>query len=99
MAGHALAQQVQLALSFGDVPLAAIKFLQTRVHRFPKPFDFRSQIRDLKVEAKCLQSITPALCILSDNRALGRDLRQALSFAEVDLLPEAGARVPARVTR
>src|SRR2546426_1135462 len=99
VAGHALAQQVQLTLAFGDVPLAAIEFLETPVHSFPKAFDLLSQIRALKVEAKRFQSVTPALCILSNGRALLRALRQALGFAEVDLSSETSARVPARVTK
>ena len=97
VAGDALAQQIQLALTFGDVPLATIQFLQAPVHSFPEAFDLLSQIRALKVEAKRIQRVTPALCILSNDGARLRALRQTLGFAEVDLLPETGAHVPAGV--
>ena len=46
VARDALAQQVQLALAFGDVPLAALEFLQTPVHGVPNALDLPSQIRD-----------------------------------------------------
>ena len=70
VARNALAKQVQLALTFGDVPLAPLEFLQALVHSFPNAFDLLPQIRALKVKAKRLQVVTPALCILSDDRAL-----------------------------
>ena len=97
VAGDALSQQIQLALTFSNLPLTPIQFLQTPVHSIPKAFDLLSQIGRLKVEANRLQGVTPALCILSNDGAPLRALRQTLGFAEVDLLPETGAHVSAGV--
>src|SRR5687768_1679922 len=77
---------------------APIEFLETLVHGFPNLLDLASKIRALKIEAKGLQSVTPALCVPSNDRASRRPLPQALTFAKVDLLPETGAHVPARIT-
>ena len=97
MAGYALAQQVQLALTLGNVPLAAIEFLQTLVNSFADALDLLPQVRALKVEPKRLQSVAPARRIPSNDRTLGGALRQALVFAEVNLLAETSAHVPARI--
>ena len=67
--------------------LASIELLEPPVNGFTNAVDLLSQIRALKVEPKRLQSIAPALGVLSNDRALRRPLRQALRFAEVDLLP------------
>ena len=95
--GNALAQQVQLALAFRHVSFAAIEFLEAPMHSFSQALNLLSEIRALKVEAKRLQSVTPALCILSHDRALWRTLSEALGFAEIDLLAETGAHVPAGI--
>jgi hypothetical protein len=97
--GNALAQQVQLALAFRHVLFAAIEFLEAPMHSFPQALNFLSEIRAVKVETKRLQSVTPALRILSHDRAIWCTLCQALGFAEIDLLAETGAHVPAGIAR
>ena len=52
----------------------------------------------MKVGAKRLELIAPALGVLADDRHRGRALRQALVFVEIDLLSQTCARVAAGVS-
>ena len=90
-------KQVQLALAFGDVSLAALELLQTAVDDVAQVLDLPSEICALKVEAKRLQ-ISPQLSASFPTTDALRALRQTLALAEVDLLSETGARVAARIT-
>ena len=94
----ALAQQVQLALTFGHQSLAAIHVLQPPVHDVAQTLDFPTQTAALKVGAKRLELVAPALRVLANDGALCRALSQALAFAEIDLLSQAGARIAAGVS-
>ena len=78
--------------------LATIELLETPVRGFPKMLNLLSEICSLKIQSKRFQNVPPALCILSNDRALVRALPQALGFAEVDLPSETSAHVPARIT-
>ena len=60
MTGDALAQQVQLALTLGDVSFAAVQLLQPPVHRVAKVLDFLSEVGALKVGAKRFELVAPA---------------------------------------
>ena len=68
------------------------------VHHLTEFFDLPPHVRTLKVGPKCLQVVTPAGSILPNDRALFRALSDTLGFAEIDLLSETGAHVPARVS-
>ena len=63
--GNALAQQVQFALTFGQVSFAALELLEPPVHDLPEVFDFLPKIGALKVEPKRLQLVTPAVSVLA----------------------------------
>src|SRR5438094_9438394 len=67
------------------------------VHHLTEFFDLSPHVRTLKVGPKCLQVVTPAGSILPNDRALFRALSDTLGFAEIDLLSETGAHVPARI--
>jgi hypothetical protein len=97
VARNALAKQVQLALTFSNVPLAALEFLHTLVNSFSDSFDLLPKVRALKVDPKRLQSVAPTRSIFSNDRTLQSALRPALALAEVNLLSENGAHVPARI--
>jgi hypothetical protein len=56
------------------MPFAPIEFLETPVHGFSDALDLSSKIRALKVEAKGLHRVAPALCVPSNDRALRRAL-------------------------
>ena len=99
VARNAFAQQIQLALTLRHVPLTALEFLQALVNSFPDVFDLLPQIRALKVDAKRLERVAPTRRVLSNDRALRGALRQTLAFAEVNLLAETRAHVPARIAR
>jgi hypothetical protein len=63
----ALAQQVELALASLHESLAAIDFLETPMHGFPKSLDLLPKICDLKIEPQFLEVVAPALCISSND--------------------------------
>ena len=67
------------------------------VHHLTEFFDLPPHVRTLKVGPKCLQVVTPAGSILPNDRALFRALSDTLGFAEIDLLSETSAHVPARI--
>src|SRR5438093_13736837 len=67
------------------------------VHHLTEFFDLPPHVRTVKVGPKCLHVVTPAGSILPNDRALFRALSDTLGFAEIDLLSETGAHVPARI--
>ena len=98
MTGDALAQQVQFPLAFGDESFSALQVLEAPVHGLAKTFDLAAKASALEVCAQCLEFVTPAVGVLSDDRTFRRALRQALAFTEIDLVSETRARIPARVS-
>ena len=97
MTSDALAQQVQLALTPGHQPLAAVHVLQPPVHDVAKTLDFPPKAAAVKIGAKRLQLGRPSSPRPCQRRCTGRALRKALLFREIDLLSQARARVAAGV--
>ena len=99
VASDALAQQVQLALTFGHQPLAAVHVLQPPVHNVAKTLDFPPKTAALKIGAKGFQLDRPSSPRPSQRRCtVAAPCARHSLFAEVDFLSQARAGVAAGVT-